>query len=137
MNLGSAEGGKGEVETKGPTRWLTEEGRVVRVRADGVVAFVPKFGLEGPAFYADAEEGALSEWGVGDPAGVKASGRDWVLSGGGTAAAPPGASAAPAAVRVFDRVAVRIGVDTGGAARRARVVLRLAPLSALEGGGAE
>jgi len=127
--------GEAKAASKGPTRWLLEEGRIVRVRADGVVAFIPKYGLEGPAFYADADPGALGEWGVADPAGVVAGGRDWVLSGGGTAAAPTLAS--PIAVRVFDRVALRIGVDTGGAARRARVVLRLAPVGELGAAGTE
>ena len=127
-----------------PRGFLLEEGRVVRVRADGVVAFIPKYGLEGPAFYAEADAGALAEWGVADTAGAVAGGKDWVLSGGGTAASPPpGADPSspppPVAVRVFDRVAIRVGVDAGGAARRARVVLRLAPLAELAqaGGGGE
>lgn len=95
----------------------------MRVRANGLLVFVPKYGIEGPAFYADAEAGGVP--GVaGDGASLPAG--DWSLSADACAAAPPGGDpdAAPV-VRVFDPVAVRVSVDEGGRTGRARLVLTL------------
>ena len=99
---------------------VVADARIVRVRANGVVVFVPRYGIEGAAFYADAAAG----WWPGAGEG-QVEGGDWTLSPDGCAAAPPGASAATPPVRVFDPVAVRISVDEGGATARARLVLTL------------
>ena len=79
------------------------DARVTRCKANGLIVFVPKFGLEGPLLF---------------------GGDGWVL-------APDGASVACGARRfaLFDRLAVRIEVSRSEVTRRERLILTLAELS--------
>lgn len=105
-------------------REVVADARVTRVRANGLIVFVPKFGIEGPVYLDD---------GAGGPAG-------------GAAAAGEGlvydeerqtVRSACGAVRhcVFDPCAVRISVEEGAGRRRA-LRLRLVPRSELPEGEA-
>jgi exosome complex exonuclease DIS3/RRP44 len=88
------------------------DARVTRCRANGLIVFVPKYGLEGPLLFADdaATQG------------------DWQLAADGAAVAREDGSARYA---LFDRLAVRIAVETSPSTRRERLVLRLASLAEL------
>jgi exosome complex exonuclease DIS3/RRP44 len=115
------------------TRATVADARVVRVRANGVVVFVPKFGIEGPAYFDGAEAGALPP-GV-DEGGAAAASGDWTLTPDGCAACPPGTDTP--AVRVFDVATVRIAVEDGGrGGGRPRLTLTLVPRAELAPGEA-
>ena len=86
-------------------RAVVADARVTRCRANGLVVFVPKYGIEGPLFF-DKDGG------------------DGVLSGDGTRVAVGGR-----AFTLFDRLAVRISVEQSPIAKREKLVLALAELS--------
>jgi exosome complex exonuclease DIS3/RRP44 len=77
------------------------DARVTRCKANGLVVFVPKFGLEGPLLFAKGESWELAS----DGASVACGSRRFAL---------------------FDRLSVRVEVETSPVSRRERLVLRLA-----------
>lgn len=82
------------------------DARVVGVRANGVVVFVPRFGIEGPALF----ENSGSENKEGESTS-SSSAKGWTLSADGCGATDP---VSGKSVRVFDVVTVRISVRGGG-----------------------
>mgnify|MGYP002629483887 FL=1 len=81
------------------------DARVVGVRANGVVVFVPRFGIEGPAvFPEDGSDGRRD--------GEEAPSKEWTLSADGCGATDP---VSGRSVRVFDVATVRISVRGGEA----------------------
>jgi exosome complex exonuclease DIS3/RRP44 len=86
-------------------RTVVADARVTRCRANGLIVFVPKYGIEGPLLF-PPDSGA------------------WLL-------APDGAAVSCAAQRfaLFDRVAVRISVEVSPVARRERLMLQVAQLA--------
>jgi exosome complex exonuclease DIS3/RRP44 len=106
------------------------EARVVKVRRDGCVVFVPKYGIEGPVEVEEEEGGGGAVGGGGGNNKAGAGGRwrfdegaqrveDASGGGGGNAQAASAASAG-----LFERVRVRISAREG-AGRRRRLVLKL------------
>ena len=100
--------GKGEAGGKGgggeEERGTIADARVVGVRANGVVVFVPRFGIEGPAFFSSSSNSSSSV------DGDDAKG-EWTLSADGCGATDP---VSGKTVRVFDVATVRISVKGGG-----------------------
>jgi exosome complex exonuclease DIS3/RRP44 len=107
------------------------------VRANGLIVFVPKYGIEGPVYLDDGEAAAAAaEDGGGGRQARKAGG------GSAAAAAADGAylydeekqtvrsSDGAVAYTVFDACAVRIAVEEAAGNRR-QLVLRLVPRSEL------
>ncbi|KAL4428262.1 hypothetical protein ABPG75_002351 [Micractinium tetrahymenae] len=120
------------------SRHVVADARVTKVRANGLIVFVPKYGIEGPVYLEDsAAAAAAASGGAGG-------------SGGGAGGRKKGAAAAAAdsnfvydeekqTVRskdgsthytVFDKCAVRITVEEAQGNRR-QLVLRLVPRSEL------
>jgi len=116
-------GGKGEggEDDDGTT---VADARVVGVRANGVVVFVPKFGIEGPAFFETFDDGK-------DSSSSSKNSKEWTLSADGCSATDPSSGKA---LSVFDVVTVRISVRGGGegsGSGRERLVLELVDRSLL------
>ena len=80
------------------------DARVVAVRANGVVVFVPRFGIEGPALFPDSEKDK-----EGEGEGAQ---KEWTLSVDGCGATDP---ISGKSLRVFDVATVRISVKGGEA----------------------
>ena len=99
---GDAEGGGGG---EGGT---IADARVVGVRANGVVVFVPRFGIEGPALL---ESGSENNGEESAPSSPSPPSKGWTLSADGCGATDP---VSGKSVRVFDVVTVRISVRGGG-----------------------
>jgi exosome complex exonuclease DIS3/RRP44 len=116
-------------------RAVVADARITRCRANGLIVFVPKYGIEGPVLFdGDGDDDA----GDAPPAAKRAKG----VAGAAAAAAPDVWELAPDGCSVarrdgsaryaqFDRVAVRIAVATSAVARRERLTVTLAPLAEL------
>ena len=94
---GAGNGGGG-----GKERGTIADARVVGVWANGVVVFVPRFGIEGPAFFSDGDD---------EKEGGETASKEWTLSADGCGATDP---VSGKTVRVFDVATVRISVRGGG-----------------------
>ena len=94
---------------------VVTEARVIRVRENGLILFVPKFGIEAPVYFASdgAKADASADWEL-DEQGMSVRSKD----GGQT-------------YRMFDRCAVRITVERHGVASREKLVMKLESLEAL------
>lgn len=103
MGKGGGGGGDGDDDDDGTT---VADARVVGVRANGVVVFVPKFGIEGPAFFETFGDDSSSP-----STKNSSSSKEWTLSADGCSATDP---LSGRVVSVFDVVAVRISVKGGG-----------------------
>lgn len=122
----------------------------MQVRANGLIVFVPKYGIEGPVYLDDDDDAAAAaaDGGGGEGPGSTASGahsaggRPGQGRKGGAAAAADGkyvydeeqqtVRSRDGATRytVFDKCAVRICVEEAAGNRR-QLVLRLVPRSEL------
>ncbi len=126
-------------------RRVVADARVTRVRANGLVVFVPKYGIEGPVFFDAAERAAKEAAGVGGAgaaAGAAAEGGSGAGAAAEVAAAPAGAwvydeeaqsvrsACGSASYALFDAAAVRISVAEGAGRRRA-LRLELVPRALL------
>jgi exosome complex exonuclease DIS3/RRP44 len=119
-------------------RGVVADARVTRCRANGLIVFVPKYGIEGPVFFdqdaEDAREGdaparkkakTIAAAAAAAPAGDGA----WELSEDGCSVARVGGGEGTGRLTLFDRVAVRIAVVTSAVARRERLTIVLADLA--------
>ncbi|KAF8058848.1 RRP44A [Scenedesmus sp. PABB004] len=101
-------------------RPVLADARVVKVKANGLVVFVPKFGIEGPVYLVPKD--AANNSNQAPPAyALDESGQALVSADGATRFA------------VFDKVAVRIEVEEGAAHRRS-LALALVPRDELPPG---
>jgi exosome complex exonuclease DIS3/RRP44 len=115
-------------------RTVIADARVTRCRANGLIVFVPKYGIEGPVFFDEEDEDAA---GAGAPppkkkakaAAAPAEEGAWELAADGCSVAR---RAGGQRFTLFDRVAVRIAVVTSTVARRERLTVRLADLAELQ-----
>jgi exosome complex exonuclease DIS3/RRP44 len=127
-------------------RRVVADARVTRVRANGLVVFVPKYGIEGPVFFDAAERAAKEAAGVGGGAVEAAAGAGAGAAAGAAADAAAAAQAGAwvydeeaqsvrstcrsASYALFDAAAVRISVAEGAGRRRA-LRLELVPRALL------
>lgn len=87
----------------------------VQVRANGLVVFVPKYGIEGPVFLTEkAKEASMQGLGKGDAA-AKSSSEDFHLNEDQQMIASKDGKIC---IRIFDKAAVRIAVVEGTGHRR-------------------
>ncbi|KAG2491107.1 hypothetical protein HYH03_010551 [Edaphochlamys debaryana] len=127
------------------SRTVVADARVTRVKANGLVVFVPKYGIEGPVYLTG--KGADTAKNNAAAAGLGAGGSGAVGAAGGAAG---GSRAGPSFIldeeaqsvtaadgsvcyRVFDKCAVRMVVEEGVGHRRT-LVLSLVPRSELPEG---
>lgn len=103
-----------------------------QVKANGLVVFVPRYGIEGPVFLTDNDGNALTGGGGGAAATAAAVGSDGVQQQFVLDEDKQTVVAADGSVSysVFDKCAVRIAV-VEGAARRRSIKLALVPRSEL------
>lgn len=115
----SGESGEKNGENNGINEGTTvADARVVGVRPNGVVVFVPRFGIEGPAFFESNDE-CEQQGGEASPS------KEWTLSADGCGATDP---VSGKTIRVFDPATVRISVrggEMGSGGGRERLVLEL------------
>ena len=106
-------------------REVIADARVTRCRANGLIVFVPKYGIEGPVLFdaADADDAEPPRKRAKAAPGVAS---EWELSEDGCAVAHRGGGAR---FTLFDRVAVRLKVVSSAVAKRERLSVSLADLS--------
>jgi exosome complex exonuclease DIS3/RRP44 len=118
------------------SRTVIADARVTRCRANGLIVFVPKYGIEGPVFFDEDDEDA-ADAGAPPPkkkaksaaaAAAPAEEGAWELAADGCSVARRDGGQR---FTLFDRVAVRIAVVTSTVARRERLTVRLADLAQL------
>ena len=103
-------------------RQVVADARVTRVKANGLIVFVPKFGIEGPVFLG-GKPGGEGEGGAAAAAAFAFDeDKQTVRSASGSVQ-----------YTIFDPCAVRIFVEEG-AGRRRTLVLELVPREALPAG---
>lgn len=119
------------------SRQVVADARVTKVRANGLIVFVPKYGIEGPVYLEDSAAAAAAD-GAGSSDGGGAGGR---RKGGAAATADSNfvydeekqtvrSKDGSTHYTVFDKCAVRITVEEAQGNRR-QLVLRLVPRSEL------
>lgn len=120
-------------------REVIADARVTKVKANGLVVFVPRYGIEGAVFLTPKEDGkgGGSKGGGGSGGGTGGSGAGGSGSGGQQQQfvldeERQTVASADGSVRfsIFDKCAVRIAVEEG-AGRRRQLVLALVPRALL------
>ena len=100
---------------------------VLQVRANGLVVFVPKYGIEGPVYLTEkAKAASMQGLGRGDPA-AKSGGEDFQLDEDQQMIASKDSAVR---IRIFDKAAVRISIVEGTGHRR-QLLLQLVEQSLL------
>ena len=120
------EGGNGDGD--GKEKGTIADARVVGVRANGVVVFVPRFGIEGPALFCGSSSSESEN------ESSSSSSKEWTLSADGCGATDP---VSGRSVRVFDVVTVRISVRGGGGESGSKNPNGTSSSSSSGGGGRE
>jgi exosome complex exonuclease DIS3/RRP44 len=109
-------------------REVIADARVTRCRANGLIVFVPKYGIEGPVLFDAADDGDAEpprKRAKAAPGAVT----EWELADDGCSVAHRGGGAR---YTLFDRVAVRLKVVSSAVARRERLSVSLAELSQIQ-----
>ena len=106
-------------------REVIADARVTRCRANGMIVFVPKYGIEGPVLF-DAAEADDAEPPRKRAKAAPGVAPEWELSEDGCAVTRRGGGAR---FTLFDRVAVRLKVVSSAVAKRERLSVSLAELS--------
>ncbi|KAL4433106.1 hypothetical protein ABPG77_006533 [Micractinium sp. CCAP 211/92] len=119
------------------SRQMVADARVTKVRANGLIVFVPKYGIEGPVYL---EEAAAAAAAAADGPGSSSGGAGGRRKGGAAAAdsnfiydeekQTVRSKDGSTHYTVFDKCAVRITVEEAQGNRR-QLVLRLVPRSEL------
>ena len=115
-------------------RQILADARVTRVKSNGLIVFVPKFGIEGPVFLPAVEEKDRSQAGPGAAAAVGSRVSGIAKEGGAfifdEEKQTVRNTSSTIQYTIFDPCAVRIFVEEG-AGRRRTLVLELVPRAEL------
>ena len=116
-------------------RSVVTDARVIRVRTNGLIVFVPKFGIEGPVFFEDDNGGAAGAGAGGGVKGGEGAGAGGKGGAGAGVLDSEGTSVTVGGVKwtVFDPMRVKIEVEAL-AAGRSKLAMNIVKEGAEEGG---